>query len=201
VPHLFGQLRIARIAADFRRRHPDVTLEIVLGDSRVDLIEDGFDAAIRVGSLPDSTLQARVFAHAGNIVAASPEMFGAATPASPGELAIHPVLALQRMGDGKAHLALFDRTGAAQTVSVAPVITVNSLTVLRDLAIAGSGIAVLPEFTIADDIASGRLIRLLPDWSGMKVPLSVVHPSGRFVTARLRHFIELLVDAFPDRAL
>jgi DNA-binding transcriptional LysR family regulator len=201
-PQLFGHTRMAAIAATCRQMHPDVTLEIVLGDGRVDLIEDGFDAAIRVGPLPDSTLVARTFAIARNVVVATPDLLaGRLMPQSPSDLATLPVLAFNRTVGGRQTWTLHQPSGQPVEVPVTANITANALTLLRDLCIAGQGIALLPEFVVGDDLAAGRLVRLLPDWAGPDATLSIVYPSGRFMTARLRAFIDVLVAAFPGRSL
>jgi LysR family transcriptional regulator, regulator for bpeEF and oprC len=211
VPLLFGQTRIASIAAVYRARFPKVMLDIVLGDVRVDLIENGFDAAIRVGPLPDSTLIARTFAVAQNIIVAAPSLAEMlkTSAGSPDEeskafafLKDVPTLAYTPQSDGGAVWPMHKSTARlTRDIAIEPAITVNGLSVIRDLCLAGAGAALLPQFVVADDLAAGRLIRLMPDWSGPDAALSIVHPASRFMTARLKAFIDLLIEMFPNRSL
>lgn len=199
-PQLFGQVFMGHIAATYRARYPKVVIDVVLGDRRVDLIEEGFDAAIRAGELPDSNLVFRRFAEVDQVVVATAELARYEPMNDPGDLSRRPCLAHSVDANTRSTWRL---TNSAETreVTVDPVIRMSSLIALRDAALAGAGFAFLPRFMVEKDLAEGRLANVLQNWVGTKTPISVVYPSSRFLSARLRAFIELLIERFPKGAL
>jgi DNA-binding transcriptional LysR family regulator len=198
---LFGQIYLGTLAASYRAKHPHATIEIVLVDRLVDLIEEGFDAAIRIGTLADSGLISRTIAEDGNVIVANPATISRyGIPSQPTQLSHLPCVTFQTAATGKA-VWRFSKGNIVKDIQIEPVITVNAQMALRDACLAGAGFASLPRFIVAEDIAAGRLVAVLQDWSGANVPISVVYPSARFLNARLRAFIQLLVERFPDRRL
>jgi DNA-binding transcriptional LysR family regulator len=207
-PQLFGQTYLGGLAAEYRARHPKVTIEFVLVDRRVDLIEEGFDAAIRIGDLPDSSLIARHVADADQVLVAASSLFDRFKPPKvPGDIAKLPCLAYSRSGTSHVTWELHRRKPSKAAllqpvgVIVDPVIVLTSPLALRAAAIAGAGVANIPRFIAAEAIAAGRLVELLPGWHSRTVQISIVYPSSRFLNARLRAFIDLLAASFPDRRL
>ena len=206
VPVLFGAAFIGQIVAASRRLYPDLTLEIVLTDSQPDLIEEGFDAAIRVDHPADSPFVALPFARSARVVVATPDLCPAPLT-DPAELAGLPVL-LHGVGLVQGwHLARGPRGphGArgreARTVRLVGGLALTSHLALRDAALGGAGVALLPLFLVERDLAEGRLVRVLPDWDCPAGDLSLVYPGPQALTARLRAFRDLLVQAFPDGTL
>jgi DNA-binding transcriptional LysR family regulator len=199
-PVLFGQAFMGGLAATYRARFPQVAIEVVLIDRRVDLIEEGFDAAIRVGELPDSNLVVRVFAEVDHVVVATPAMVCDKPVNSPTELSQRPCIA---HGIDAVTRSTWRLTNGAEAldVIVTPVITISSLVALRDSALAGAGFAYLPRFMVAKDIEDGQLAFAHKNWVGVKLPISIVYPSSRFLSARLRAFVDLVVERFPERLL
>jgi DNA-binding transcriptional LysR family regulator len=199
-PLLFGQVFLGRAAALCRTRYPDLRLEIAISDRPADLLEEGFDCAIRVGRLADSSLVARPVATSPNQLVASPAVLAAgAPPTRPEDLSRLPAVGfLTSSSLGTWRLAKGD---AAVDLTLTPVISIGSLLAVRDAVLAGAGVAQLPRFLIADDLAAGRLVPVLPDWSGPSVPISIVYPSARFLNARTRAFIDVITGLFPDRTL
>jgi DNA-binding transcriptional LysR family regulator len=199
-PLLFGQAFMGGIAAAYRARCPKVAIEVVLVDRRVDLIEEGFDAAIRVGELPDSNLVFRKFAEVDQVVVATPEWICDTPVNSPSELSQRPCLAHSVDAATRSTWRLMNGTEAVD-VNVTPVIKMSSLVALRDAALAGAGFAFLPRFMVTRDIEEGRLVHAHKNWVGVKAPVSIVYPSSRFLSARLRAFIDLLIERFPEGSL
>ncbi len=199
-PVLFGQAFMGGIAATYRARFPKVAIEVVLIDRRVDLIEEGFDCAIRVGQLPDSNFVVRSFAEVDQVVVGTPGLLGGKSLKIPNELSRRPCLA--HAVDSVAR-STWRLSNGAETVdvSVTPVITISSLVALRDAALAGAGFAYLPGFMVRKDIEAGCLEFALENWTGVSAPISIVYPSARFLSARLRAFIDLIVETFPERKL
>jgi DNA-binding transcriptional LysR family regulator len=200
-PQLFGQLYLGEIAAAYHARYPETTLDIVLADRAVDLIEEGFDAAIRIGPLPDSSLVARVIATAENVVVASAALFSQRdAPTRPEDLASHSILAFGSAGAASPVWRL--HKGEEEiVVPITPSITMNSLLTLKQAALTGAGLAMLPRFIVAEDLAAGRLVSVLGDWVGPSAPVSIVYPSSRLLNIRMRAFIDLVVARFPERRL
>jgi DNA-binding transcriptional LysR family regulator len=199
-PQLFGQIFLGPIAATFAKQYPEATLEIVLNDRRADLIEDGFDAAVRVGPLEDSSLIVRHIADAENILVAAPDMAARFGVKEPEDLVSVPTLVMTQTALGEA-VWKFTRDGVARDVTVKPRLALNALVALHEAAVQGAGFAVLPWFLVAKHVKSGQLVQQLPDWKGPVVPVSIVYTSARFLSARLRAFIDALAAAFPDRRL
>jgi LysR family transcriptional regulator, regulator for bpeEF and oprC len=196
-PVLFGQVFLGGIAADYVRHNPLARIEVVLADRRVDLLEENIEAAIRIGEQPDSTLVLRTFAEVDQVLVAAP---GGPMPQTPEDIAALPCIAHAVDAQARSTWRLV-RGLRSVRIEVAPVITVTSMVAVREAALAGAGLAYLPRFLVAGDLASGRLVQPLPDWAGPRVPIAVVYPSARFASPRLRAFVDLLVERFPDRQL
>jgi DNA-binding transcriptional LysR family regulator len=190
-----GQFVLAPVFAEYARRYPDVELEIILTDRRVDLIEEGVDVAIRGGALPDSSFIARRLPSLGSIGCyASPTYLKAhGVPASPRELARHACLVMTSQSEPLAWK--FEMNGRATTVRISPRARANSFVVLAEFAKAGVGIARLPSSVAKDDIRRGALAPVLeaftPKTSGS---LHAVYPSARHLSARVRALLELLEE-------
>lgn len=190
-PVLFGQTFLGPVAAQLRAIHPEITLELVLTDGQPDLDEEGLDAAIRLGGVSSALVSHPLFFSRRILVAAPGSI--PRLPETPRELSDCPV-ALYGVGlvqtwhltDGREDLV----------VRVAGGLGFSSYPCLHEATKAGAGLALLPEYVVRDDLASGRLIRLLPKWSSQPVEVSVVYPGARALTHRLRAFIDLLQLAF-----
>jgi DNA-binding transcriptional LysR family regulator len=199
MPPLFAQAFAGRIIADCRATYPGIVLEIVVLDRPVDLMAEGFDGAITIGPLGDSGQAARVLAEDETIPVASPSLIERhRMPIVPDDLKELPALILNTGNQASWTLT---RDGEPTKTEVRAVVSVNSMPVLKDAALAGVGIAYLPTFLVQECIDSGALLRLLPDWHGLQVPISFTYPSPHSVTSRLRAFIDVLVAQFPDRTL
>ena len=199
-PVLFGQAFMGGIAADFARAWPETTLEVVFADRRVDLIEEDFDCAIRVGRLDDSSLVARTFAESHSILVATPDLFGhGQLPATPDDLARWPSIAF--VPNGPPLPQILEKDGLHRELPPESALSLGSLYAVRDAALAGAGIAYVPEFIATEAMEAGRLLHVLPDWRSPAVALSIVYPSRRHLSARMRAFIAAMIAAFPTRDL
>lgn len=197
VPVLFGQCFIGQVVAASRRLYPDLTLEVVLTDSQPDLIEEGFDAAIRVGHPADSPFVAHPFARSDLVIVAAPGICPEPL-ADPTGLAALPVLL---HGVGLVQGWHLTRGRDARTVRLVGGLAVTSHVALRDAVLGGAGVAQLPLFLVERDLAEGRLVRVLDGWDGPATALHFVYPGPQALTARLRAFRDLLLQAFPDGTL
>ena len=197
-PMTFGFLHLGPILPEFLARYPGIEIELSLNDRFVDLLEEGFDVAVRIGQLADSSLIARRFATAYFVCAASPAYVAAAgTPGTPDELARHNCLSYSyRRQPEDWH---FLRASERVTVRVRGNLQANNGDALRTAACRGLGIVYLPDFILGEDLAAGRLVRLLADWRAPEIPIHAVFPPQRHPSAKLRAFVDFLVERLGRR--
>lgn len=192
VPQVLGNLVIGKIAADFRRLHPEVTLEIHFLDRAPDLLEEGFDGCVRLGPLEDSTQVARRLSHGIAMLVAHPDLPGLKTVSRPQDLLALPLVGLAMPWPGGWPLVNGEE---ALDLPVEPPLRLGSQLAVRDAVLAGAGIAALPTIIAQPELEAGRLVRVLPDWTTRRKELYFVYPSAQSVTARLRLFIDHLAAA------
>ena len=193
-PSSFGAEALVPVLADYAQRCPEVDIDLSLSDRTIDLVDAGFEAAIRIGALPDSRLIARPLVPYRMILAASPGYLARhGEPTSPADLAAHRSVAF-RVSAGSA----WRLTGPDGTVSirVPSTIQVDSGQAMRSAALNGLGIVMQPEILLAGDIAAGRLVRLLPGYELPCRPMHIVYLRDRRMTPKLRSFIDFVVERF-----
>lgn len=199
-PHSFSLL--GPVLSEFLAAHSEVRAEIMCTDRPVDLVAEGFDLAIRIGHLEDSTLVTRSLGSMRRVLVASPSYCRRrGVPRLPADLAEHETIAFAA-GSARAEWSL---RGVDETVDIriAPRATINDFRILVDAVRAGLGIAWMPEFGIATDVKEGRLRRVLPDWHSEAIPLQVVYPTARHLSPKVAAFVELLARRLtlgPPRA-
>lgn len=188
-PLNFGYL--GPIVTSYLKRYPEVRIEMVCADRVVDLIQEGFDVAIRAGQLADSTLIARGLGTLQSYVVASPAYLSERrAPEQPQDLEQHECLAF---GAGAQRTSwILQQSGKALTVEVRPRFVVNDFDFLDESVRAGLGIAMLPVFRCWEHLRAGRLVRLLPQWSSPEIPLHAVYPSTRHLSPKVKAFIDHL---------
>jgi DNA-binding transcriptional LysR family regulator len=195
-PVVFAHVALGRIGARFARAYPEVQLEIVAEDRRVDPVEDGYDLIIRIDPSPDERLVGRRFLNDDRLIVAPYDM-PRPTPMTNGEdCAVRAVLltttsptAVWRVGFGP---------GQDIVLKPEPVLRLSSLLRVRDAVLAGAGAALLPKILVADDIAAGRLAY----WgthSGPSVEIWALQSSRRLIGAKVRAFLDVVEKAFPER--
>lgn len=190
----FGARRLTPLVLDFMDAHPGVEVRLTLNDRFVDLIDEGFDAAVRIGALEDSSLIARRLAPAGMAVAVAPDHPAVAAVRAPADLASQPCIIDANVEQPRRWRFLSN--GEACEVRVSGRFTVNSPEAVRQAALKGHGVARTTHFALAEDVSAGRLVALLPEWSPEPRDVWVVFPQNRFLSTRLRLLIEHLVTAF-----
>lgn len=199
VPSAFGRLHIAPLVPEFLRRYPELRLSLHLTDHVVDLIEEGFDMALRIGDMKDSNLVARQLGIDRRFVVATPsyvEKHGA--PGTPGELAQHNALLFANPAplDQWQFVA---RDGRTQTVRVSGNFETNNCDALREALLADAGIALRPTWDVGKDIRAGTLQVLLPDYVQPSYNIQAVYPSRRHLSQKVRVFVDLLRERFGDK--
>ncbi|MBY6203478.1 LysR family transcriptional regulator [Halomonas denitrificans] len=194
VPVSYGLLRLAGHWPEFMARFPLVRLDVTLSDRLVDLVEEGYDLAVRIGRLPSSSLVARRLATTRLVLCAAPdyiERHGA--PESPADLARHAVLAYSLFSAGDRWR--FDGPNGSEEVKVSPVFRSNSGDTLVAAAVAGRGIVLQPTFLVARELDRGQLTELLPGYSAGELGVHAVYPAHRHMPSRLRALVDFLVEA------
>jgi DNA-binding transcriptional LysR family regulator len=190
-PVLFSQLAMGRISAEFRAVYPEVTLEVLADDRLVDLVEEQFDVAIRINPKPDSSLVGRCFAKDRLVVVAAPSV----PMPNPGPIAQVPGIVFSnfqptnwRLDDGRLELEPI------------PKLKLSSFLMIRDAAVAGAGVALLPQSIAWSQLTRGELVQ----WgtaSGEEVELWVLHTSRRLPAPKVRAFVDFMCDRYPEVSL
>jgi len=199
VPMSFGVLHVAPLLPEFLTRYPDVTLDLHLSDAQVDIVGEGFDAALRIAALPDSSLVARRLCDVPTFLLAAPSYLKArGRPKHPLQLAEHSCL-------GYAYQLTPDTwrfrssSGEVATVRPAGPLRVNNGEAMVPALVAGLGFGVLPEFIVRDELKTGKLESVLPDWS---LPASALHwvaPPGEPRPTRIEVLAAFLSERLGPR--
>jgi DNA-binding transcriptional LysR family regulator len=182
------------LVASFAALHPEVSVELVATDRYADLVEEGFDVALRIGPLPDSAYVARHLAPAPLVLCAAPSYLARhGAPAQPSDLAGHHCLNYARfwMGDD---WQFETGDGRVERVRICGRLRANSVLALRAAALGGHGIVLLPRFALAAELAAGHLVRLLPGYPVPEPFLTAVHPHRALQPAKLRVFLDVLAE-------
>lgn len=192
----FGVREIAPAVADFSRHYPELKFDVQLSDRIVDLVEEGFDLAIRIGHSGSDNLVARRLGEIRLVPCASPEYLKLhGTPATPSDLVRHNCLTYE-YSVPRTQWRLFDAQGQEQSVAVSGNMHSNNAELLAEVAARAGGIIFHPEFIVSDYLQSGRLIRILPDCIGPALPIYAVYPSRKHLSAKVRLFIGFLATRF-----
>ncbi|HEV3105129.1 MAG TPA: LysR family transcriptional regulator [Trinickia sp.] len=195
-PVSFGILHLAPLWAEFMRKYPEVELDIALIDRVVDLVEEGFDLAIRISRMGPVDYAARKLATSKNILCASPDYLTRwGCPATPADLAMHRCIGYTYAATGD-EWQLTDSTGKAHPVEVNCPMHTNNGDTARAAALAGLGVIWQPTFLIGADLRAGRLVQVLPAYSLPDIDVLALYPSRRHVSAKVRAVVDFLVDAF-----
>jgi DNA-binding transcriptional LysR family regulator len=194
IPLSYGQHRLATIIGDYTQAYPKVQLDISLSDRKVDLIEDGFDLAVRIGAMPQSDLIARKIGGVHSIVCASPAYIARhGAPHAPAELSSHACLGYTLTGSGADWR--FETPDGPLVVPISGPIRADNGDIIRLAALSGAGILFQPHFIVGDDLAAGRLVQLLPEWQSAELGVYAVYPSRKHLSAKVRTFVDFLAAA------
>jgi DNA-binding transcriptional LysR family regulator len=201
LPTAIGRLFVVPALPRFAAQYPELRVIAVLEDRRVDLLEEGVDAAVRIGPLVDSSLVARRVYEAGFVTCASPDYLALhGTPQTPADLAAHQCLGLYSQSLGAVFEWGFEKGGERIDFRPEGPLAVSNGEALIDAAIAGAGIATVLDLMSSRWIASGALTPILQDWQRRdRYPISVVYPQNRHLSAKVRVFTDFIAGLFPRR--
>ena len=191
-PLTLAQSRVIAMLAEFQRLQPRIEVDLRVSDHALNLVSDNLDFAIRVGAIGDSRSIARRIGTARRVMVASPaylEQYG--VPRQPVDLAAHNCLSYSLLATGNKWVM-----GEGLPIEVSGNFRADSPDALRAAALAGIGIAVNARWLFEDDLASGRLVELLPQCPPADMPIHLVMPPGRYVAARARALADHLIAAF-----
>ncbi|RUR04603.1 LysR substrate-binding domain-containing protein [Legionella sp. km772] len=196
-PTLFSQSAFNQIIIDFMRLYPEVRINLYASDRKVDIIEEGFDVALRfqVHELNDSNLIIRKLGESQHCLVAAPEYLNGFSPiTSPNELPNYTWLGKTK-SDGTCQLQLTNPTGEIINIPLISRLESNEWTILKQASLSNMGITLLPLEYCQQELAQGQLVRLLPDWSLATACLYLIYSSKRGLTPAVRHFIDYLGNA------
>jgi DNA-binding transcriptional LysR family regulator len=191
----FGSYSLAPAVVRFMKRYPDVSVDLVLSDRMVDLLEEGLDAAIRVSTPVDSTMMSRSLSPYTGVVCAAPSYLAErGRPTHPKDLVAHECLRYPGWADGQKWI-FFGPEGEVQ-VDVRSRLTINSAFGIRYAALAGAGIVLMRDELLAEDISAGRLQILLSNYQTQARTRQILWPKNRKMTPKLRAFIDFIAETY-----
>ena len=192
----FGVRHLAPAIAAFLAEHRDVRFDVSLSDRIVDLVEEGFDLAIRIGAAAADNLVARKLGETRLVPCASPDYLAEhGAPKTPEDLAGHNCFTYEYVSP--RHLWHFrDRSGAERTVRISGRLHSNNGDLLAEAAASGAGIVFEPAFIVGPEVRAGRLVPLLQDFIPPPVPIYALYPSRKHLSAKVRRFVEFLSERF-----
>lgn len=194
-PMSFGQLHLTRAIADYQAAQPEVEVDLTLNDRLVDIVSEGFDLAIRIGRLEESSLVARRLAPVRLVVCGSPEYFRRrGVPETPQQLAEHDCLRYAYASD--YHRWRFEHHDATHSVRIRGTFSANNGDALRVAALAGKGIILQPTFIVGDDIRAGRLQTVLDQYRTEELNVHAVYAHRQYLSAKVRTFVDFLAGYF-----
>lgn len=198
-PFSFGILHLGPLWGQFMERYPDVELEVSLSDRFVDVVEEGFDAVIRISRLQDSSLVYRRLATTRIIACASPQYLARrGTPERVADLAGHAVIAYSYASQGDVWKFVTEH--GEQEVATHARMRTNNGDICRAVALAHQGIVLQPDFLVGDDLAQGRLVAILPGARVPEIGIYVVYPSRKHLSVKVRALVDFLAAAFEKPA-
>jgi DNA-binding transcriptional LysR family regulator len=196
----FGVHHLAPLLGPFQKKHPQVQLDISLSDRMVDIVEEGFDLAIRIGESRSTSVIARKLGETRMVCCAAPAYLKQhGTPKTPQQLASHNCLIYEYLNP-RNEWRFIDKHGREHKARVFGTTQTNNGDLLATVAAQGLGICCEPDFIVAAHLASGRLKRILPDFVAPITAIHAVYPSRRHLSAKVRMFVDMLATAFAREA-
>ena len=198
-PMSFGFLHLAPALPEFLTRFPEVDVDLSFSDRFVDVVDEGFDLALRIGALPDSSLMARRIAPIRRTICASPDYFRRrGTPRKPEDLEGHECLRNSNVARTQ-EWRFVDEAGKPCLIPVSGRVSANNGDALRIVALAGFGVASLPTFIVGADLRAGALVSALDRFIAQDLALNAVYPHSRHLSPKVRAFVDFLVSRFGKR--
>lgn len=189
-PVTFGEMKLAPLLPEFLRLYPGLKIELVLTNGAIDMLEEGIDVRLRIGGVDDSNMIARHLKTFPLVLSASPAYIQEYDlPKTPQQVAQHNCIIDSNFRIGK-QWPIISPLGKSESITVQSIIAANSPQAVREIAIAGGGIAMTPDFIVEDAINDGRLIPILPEYTTLEFGLFAIYPHRKYVAKKVRCFID-----------
>jgi DNA-binding transcriptional LysR family regulator len=192
-PNDYGTSAVASAAVRFCQRYPDCQVELLLSDTRVDLIASQIDLSIRVGWLSDSSLKARRIGSFKQLLVAAPEVVAKAKLRKPADIASLPFIANGALSESLVWQFTLNAS-ESQTVRMKATLNINATPAVLRATLAGGGLSVLPDFLAKEQINEGRLVHVLPSWSLTLGGIYAVYPPSHFRSPKVSKFLEIMQE-------
>lgn len=197
-PMSFGTVHLGKAIAVFMKLYPELRIHLILSDQQLNTVQEGFDLTIRIADMADSSLIARRIVPAHRLLCASPDYLKEhGTPQHPSDLREHELLSYEYLGTG-AQWKLTGKDGD-HWINIPWRLCTNNAEVLRDAALDGLGIALLPTFIAGPELSAGTLKSILPGYRAPELSVCALYPPTRHVSMKVRAFIDFLVGHFGDK--
>ncbi|MEJ2044602.1 MAG: LysR family transcriptional regulator [Reinekea sp.] len=197
LPARLARLVILPALSDFHARYPDIKLDLHISDLRVDLIEQGMDLAFRAGPLPDSSLIARPIGPMAIKTLASPDYLArCGIPEHPDDLEGHQMVGFILPANGRVEPLEFKVNGQYQQRTLPYWITSTGTDAYLAAAVSGFGLVQVPAYGVGQQLASGELVEVMPDYPAEPLPLAMIYPNRHYLNKRLRLFMDWLTELF-----
>ncbi|GAA4326323.1 LysR family transcriptional regulator [Pigmentiphaga soli] len=195
-PMSFGTMHLGTAVSDFMLQYPGIRIQLVLSDQHLDTVQEGFDVTLRIADAPPPSLTARQIAPAPRVLCASPDYLKrAGTPRHPHDLRGHDCLNYGYLATG-TQWKLTGRDGEDHWIHPTWKLSTNNGEILRDAALGGHGIALLPTFIVGEHLRSGSLRAILPRYKAPETSIYALYPPARYLPVKLRAFVDFLSDRF-----
>lgn len=192
-PVALGVSVLALLVTDFLKHHKKINIELILNDSPVNMLDSGIDLAFGAGPIPGANYVSKEIGYAQWVLCSSPEYLKkAGTPKQLNDLTQHSTILFSSLN--RPNSWTFLGPGGKKDVIVTSSLTVNDLTAVQQATLAGLGIAILPALSVTEDIKAQRLVQLFPEWQLKSYPFYMVYPSSRHLSAKLRAFLEFIME-------
>jgi DNA-binding transcriptional LysR family regulator len=196
-PVSFGVLHLAPVWADFMRLYPKIELDISLNDRQVDLVDEGFDAAVRIARMESSSLIGRRLASTRMRLCASPDYLSANPPITTlSDLEQHGAVAYTNFSSGNEWH--FTGPSGPESVRTRSTVRCNNGDTCRSITVGGGGISLQPSFMVSEDLRTGLLVELLPEYRSIELGVYIVYPTRKHLAPKVRALINFLSDRFAS---
>ncbi len=198
-PVTFGEMKLAPLLTEFSNLYPELKVELILTNRAIDMLEEAIDVRLRIGGVDDSNMIARHLKTYPLILSAAPsyiQQYG--LPKSPPEIAEHRCIIDSNFRVGK-QWPFISPEGDSATINVSSSMAANSPQAVREMAIAGGGIAMVPNFIVEDAIDDGLLLPVLPEYTTLEFGLYAIYPHRKYIAKKVRCFIDFALDKFADK--
>lgn len=196
----FGRTHVADVLLEYLHEHPRVSASLLLLDRVTNLIDEGIDVAVRIGELPDSSLLARKVGTVRRVLVASPDYLARrGTPEHPRELSEHDMLAFTGLMPGRKWRYREGASNKAHEIALTPTLEVNDAVVAMRAAERGHGITIALSYMVAEALAAGSLVIVLEPFAPPPIPVQLVIPESRVISAKVRSFLDFASGRLAER--